>query len=176
MRPYLTEGEYKELVSNLVIVATTNEQKNQHILSQFEKEGFKYEQRALKTGDYCFYIKANKYFTCDTYFIDELAIERKNSIDELASCMKDIAFHNEIRRMGKIKNAYLLVEDDSLNDIFTGNYRSQYNNKAFFRTLLTWCSEYNIKLLFVKKEYMGKVISEICLSVLNQMIFRNNKV
>lgn len=176
MKPYLTEGEYKKLLESLVILSTTNEQKNQHILSQLDKLGFAHEDRALKTGDYCFYLKANKWFPVDTYFVDELAIERKNSVDELASCMKDIAFHNEVRRLGKIKNAYILVEDNSLNDIIEGNYRAQYNSKAFFRTLLTWCSEYNVKLLFVNKENMGKVISEICLSVLNQQIFRLNKV
>ena len=70
----------------MVILHTTNEQKNQHILDYFDKKGIKHKAKALKTGDYSFMIEAcpELGFVKDTYFTDELCIERKNSIDELS--------------------------------------------------------------------------------------------
>lgn len=178
MKKYYTDKEYKELKSHIVLLHQTNEQKNDHIIAWWDSYNIKHEGRALKTGDYCFKIEQCEElgFDRDTYFIDELCIERKNSVDELASCMNNIAFHNEIRRMGKIKNAYLIVEDDSLTDIIEGNYRSQYNKNSFLRTLLHWCMEYNIHLLFVPRKYMGKIIAEICVKVLDQNIFKLSQV
>ena len=75
----------------MVILHTTNEQKNQHILDYFDKKGIKHKAKALKTGDYSFMIEAcpELGFVKDTYFTDELCIERKNSIDELAAILRN---------------------------------------------------------------------------------------
>lgn len=178
MKPYLTDSQFKELKKKIVILHQSNEQKNQHILEVWDRYGTRHEERALKTGDYCFKIEKCEElgFPIDTYFVDELCIERKNSVDELAGCMKSDAFRYEIRRMAKAKNAYLLVEDDSLTDIIEGNYRSQYNKDAFFRTLITWMNEHNIKILFLPKKYMAKTIAELCLATLKQHIFKVDKI
>lgn len=138
------------------------------------KKGIKHEGRSLETGDYCLKVEADEEIGIikDLWFVDELCIERKNSVDELAQCMKDIAFHNEIRRMSKIENAYILVEDNRLDDILAHNYRSEYNESAFIRTLLKWEQKYGIRTLFVKKNNMARMIYEICLTTLNQHILR----
>lgn len=174
MKYYFTEKQYKELVSGMVILRTNNEQKNDHIIETFDKKGVKHEGRALETGDYCFKILANAELGIpkDWWFVDELCIERKNSVDELAGCMKDIAFHNEIRRMSKIENAYILVENDRIDDIVAGNYKSQYNSNAMLRTLLKWEQKYGIRTIFVKKGNMAKMIYELCLTTLNQHILK----
>lgn len=174
MKCYYTEKQYKELVSNMVILRTNNEQKNEHIIDGFDKKGVKHEGRSLETGDYCFKLLANQELGIvkDWWFTDELCIERKNSVDELASCMKDIAFINEIRRMSKIENAYILVENDRIDDIISGNYISQYNSNAMLRTLLKWEQKYGIHTIFVKRSNMAKMIFEICLTTLNQHILK----
>lgn len=174
MKCFYTDKQYKELVSNMVILRTNNEQKNEHIIADFDKKGIKHEGRSLETGDYCFKILANPELGVlkDWWFVDELCIERKNSVDELAGCMKDIAFHNEIRRMSKIKNAYILVENDRIDDIIAGNYLSQYNANAMLRTLLKWEQKYGIRTIFVKRSNMAKMIWEICLATLNQQILK----
>lgn len=178
MKHYFTDKEYKDLKKNIVILHQTNEQKNQHILEVWDKAKVNHEGKALKTGDYCFKLKAcpELGFLRDTYFVDELCIERKNSVDELAGCMKDIAFHNEVRRMGKIKNSYILVEDGSMQQIIEGEYRSKYDCNAFLRTLITWQQEYNIKIFFVPKKYMAKFIAELCLKTLDQHILKLSQV
>ena len=42
----------------MVILHTTNEQKNEHILDYFDKKGIKHKAKALQTGDYTFMIEA----------------------------------------------------------------------------------------------------------------------
>ena len=109
----------------MVILHTTNEQKNQHILDYFDKKGIKHKAKALKTGDYSFMIEAcpELGFVKDTYFTDELCIERKNSIDELAGNIKehDERFFKELNRMINIKTCYLLIENNKIDDIINHN-------------------------------------------------------
>lgn len=176
MKYYYTDKRYKELLSNMVILHAGNEQKNDHILDYFDKHNILHEKRALKTGDYSFKIKAAPElgFSVDTYFTDELCIERKNSISELAGNIaeKDDRFLKELTRMINIQDCYLLIEDDRIDDILEHNYKTNYNELAFFRTLLTMQNRANIYTHCIKKENMGKVIYEICLCSLNAKILK----
>lgn len=160
----------------MVILHTTNEQKNQHILDYFDKKGIKHKDKALKTGDYSFMIEAcpELGFTKDTYFTDELCIERKNSVDELAGNIKehDERLFKELNRMINIKNCYILIEDDRLDDIIEHNYRSEYNELAFLRRLIGIQKVSNFYLNFVKKKNMGYMIYEICYSSLMNQILK----
>ena len=125
----------------MVILHTGNEQKNQHILDYFDKKGIKHKKKALKTGDYSFMVEAcaELGFMKDTYFTDELCIERKNSVDELAGNIKehDERFFKELNRMINIKNCYLLIENSKIDDIIRHNYESKYNEAAFLRRILS---------------------------------------
>ena len=145
----------------MVILHTTNEQKNQHILDYFDKKGIKHKAKALKTGDYTFMIEScpELGFVKDTYFTDELCIERKNSIDELAGNIKehDERFFKELNRMINIKNCYILIENNRIDDIINHNYQSQYNELAFIRRLLGVQKTSNFYLNFVQKENMGEI-------------------
>ncbi len=176
MKYYYTEKQLKELVSHLVILHTTNEQKNQHILDYYDKRSIKHKAKALKTGDYSFMIEScpELGFAKDTYFTDELCIERKNSVDELAGNIKehDERFFKELNRMINIKNSYLLIENNRLDDIISHNYRSEYNELAFIRRLLGVQKVANIYINFVNKENMGFMIYEICYSALMGQILK----
>ena len=72
-----------------------------------------YKTRALKTGDYSFMIKAcpELGFQYDTYFVDELCIERKNSLSELAGNLSqktdDNRIFKEFNRMINIERCLL---------------------------------------------------------------------
>ena len=89
MKKYYTEKQYKELLGHLVILCQTNEQVNDHILNYFDDHGIRYRQRAIGEGDYSFMIDAAPElgFPIDTFFTDELFIERKNSLQELAQSL-----------------------------------------------------------------------------------------
>lgn len=175
MKAYYTKGEYGELLKRVCIVGTTNEQRNEHIIEYFKRKEISFESRALKTGDYCFKVKACQElgFLVDTYFTDELFIERKNSLDELASSINNESFHYELKRAQLIENKYLLVEQaGGWDDILKHNYRSQYNEKSFWATLHTFEVKYNLKIHFIDKENMGLAIYTICKNVLDSKIIK----
>ncbi len=173
---YYTDKQYKELINHIVILHTGNEQVNNHIIDYFDKNKIKHKKKALKTGDYSFYIEAcpDLGFVRDTYFVDQLVIERKNSVDELATNFieHDERFFKELNRFINIDYCYILIEDDRIDDIIEHNYRSKYDEKAYLRRLLSVQKVSNFYLNFVKKENMGKMIYEICLSALNGMILK----
>lgn len=173
---YYTDKKYKELVSHMVILHAGNEQCNSHILDYFDKSNIKHEKRAIKTGDYSFKIEAcpELGFHIDTYFTDELCIERKNSINEIAGNIveKDDRFLKELNRMINIQDCYILIENDRIDDILEHKYDTKLNELSFIRTLLTTQKRSNYCLHFVKKENMGKMIYEICLSSLNSKILK----
>jgi ERCC4-type nuclease len=161
----------------LAILHDGREQVSSHILEYFDKEGINHEKKALKTGDYSFKITACQElgFERDTYFTDELCIERKNSVSELAGnfCEKDDRILKEFNRMINIPNCYFLIENDSLQDIIDGNYESKLNSLSFLRSILSVQKRSNFYLYFVQKESMGKMIYEICKNVLDNSILKN---
>lgn len=161
----------------MAILHDGREQVSSHILEYFDKEGINHEKKALKTGDYSFKITACQElgFERDTYFTDELCIERKNSVSELAGnfCEKDDRILKEFNRMINIPNCYFLIENDSLQDIIDGNYKSKLNSLSFLRSILSVQKRSNFYLYFVQKESMGKMIYEICKNVLDNSILKN---
>ena len=98
MKRYYTDKEYRQLIKNMVILCDTKDKQNKHILDEFDKQKIEYKTRALKTGDYSFMIKAcpELGFQYDTYFTDELCIERKNSLSELAGNLAQKTDDNRI--------------------------------------------------------------------------------
>lgn len=175
MKQYYTSKEYRELLKNMAIVCTTNEQVNNHITDWFDKKKILYENRALKTGDYCFKIVAcpELGFLKDTYFTDELFIERKNSLSELASSINNETFHYELKRAKLIKHKYLLVEQPSgLDGVLAHDYPNKYSEKSFWATLNTFETKYGLKIKFISKKNMGIAIYSICKSVLDNEILK----
>ena len=171
-----TEKEYKELLSRLVILVDTREGKNSQIIEYFNINNIKYQNRALKTGDYSFMIECcpELGFVRDMYYSDTVCIERKNSVSEIAGnfCEKDDRFLKELNRMINIPNCYILIENDSLQDIIDGNYKSKLNSLSLRRSLLTTQKRSGFYLYFVKSESMGQMIYEICKNVLDNSILK----
>lgn len=162
----------------MIILCDTQEKNNDHILKYFDDHNIPHKNRALKTGDYSIMIEAcpELGFLVDTYFVDELCIERKNSVNELAGNFanndSDDRFMKELNRMTNIKNVYLVVENDCIDDVMDHNYDSKYNELSFLRTLLTWQKRSNFYLNFVSKENMGKFIYELCKNCLDSSILK----
>ena len=160
----------------MVILHDSREQTSNHILDYFDKHNIQHEKRALKTGDYSFKIKAcpELGYPIDTYFTDELCIERKNSINEIAGNVteKDDRFLKELNRMLNIQDCYLLIENNRIDDILEHNYDTKLNELSLLRTILTTQKRCNFYLNFVKKENMGQMIYEICLNSLNTKILK----
>lgn len=113
----------------------------------------------------------------DTWFLDDICIERKNSVSELAgnianATKDDERIFKEFNRMININKNYILIENDSIEDIFLENYRTKLNSTSFLRTLLTWQNRNNMHIYFVKREYMGRMIYELCKNCLDTKILK----
>ena len=92
----------------------------------------------LQTGDYSSY--------CGRF-----VLERKNSVDELISCMtKDRErSERELERMQAFEAAVVVVEG-SYGDLVSGNYRSQMNKSAALGSLVAWQLRYRIPFFFAE--------------------------
>ena len=161
MKQYYTEKNYKELLSHLVILIDTREQNNKTVTEWFDRNSIKWKSRALKTGDYGFMIEScpELGFSINTYFSDEICIERKNSVSELAgnianASKDDDRIFKEFNRMINIDKNYILIENDSIEDIFTENYKTKLNPTSFLRTLLTWQNRNNMHIYFSEKAFI----------------------
>lgn len=174
MKYYYTGNEYKELLTHLCVLCTTNEQRNEHITGFFEKKGIQYRNKALQTGDYSLCITADGgAFPVDAHFTDELFIERKNSLTELASSINNEAFHYELKRAMNIPHKYLLVEQpNGWQGVLSQDYNTQYNVKSFWATLHTFEVRYGLKIKFIHKDNMGLEIYTICKAVLDSLILK----
>lgn len=167
-----TEKQYKELLSSMTIQIDNREQSNQHITDWLIKNDIKYINKSFESGDYGFMIPKNDElgFIRDAFFVDELFIERKHDLDELAGNLKDNAFINEIKRTKNIDHKYLIIENGNWDDILAHKYQSKYNEMAFYRTLLKLQSKYNVKIVFTKKS--PEMIYNICKDILDSKILK----
>lgn len=154
-----TETELKKLLKSIVILVDSREHdgKNDHILKWFDDSEIKYEKCKLPFGDYSFRLPKNDDFGIirDTYYTDQICIERKANIDEIIGNFatdRDRIEDEFLRHKGKM---ILVIEDGSYSDIRNGNYRSKYNSKSAVGTLHSFSIKYDIPFVFISKEDTG---------------------
>jgi len=154
-----TDAELKQLLNTLVVVIDTREKSNEHITDYLDKKKIAYKHLKLDHGDYSIMLPANEELGIirDIYF--PIAIERKNSIDELASTIKQrTRFENELIRSQR-SDFMLLVEDEQgYENIIKGNYRSRYNPYSFLASVKAFETRYNFMSVFVSKITAGNYI------------------
>lgn len=163
-----TDTEIKKLLKeNLMILYDTREQQNQHILDYFDSKKVPYKRKKIDEGDYTAIITKREEMGIyrDLYF--PVAIERKNSIDELAGNLAEKTdTHDDIRLMRELRRAkekgikmFLVVEDErGLKNIKTGNYRSLYKPVSFMARLKSLQDQFLNGTSFVNKVDSGEEI------------------
>ena len=111
----------------------------------------KYIRRCLPYGDYTVGVPANDKLNIprDLNFSNKIVIERKNSLDELAT-----GFTKERDRIKKEftlapPEKVLLIENASYSDMLNGRYRSDYAPKSYWATLHSFWHEYKIPFVFM---------------------------
>lgn len=156
-----SDKEIKELLKTMVIICDSREQENSWVTDYFDSKKIPYITGKLDYGDYSCYIPANSEFGImkDIYFDKKIAIERKNSIEELSSTLvsRD-RFESELLR-AKDKKFILMVEETSgWEKIINHKYNTQYNEKSFLATLFTFQHRYDVDINFIDKKYSGLFI------------------
>lgn len=151
-----TDTEIKKLLASIIILVDTREQVNNHITDYFNSKKIVFKSQKMDTGDYGIMLPSNPELGImrDMYF--PVVVERKNSIDEVASNIKEDRFENELIR-SQSSNFLLLIED-SYKNLITGNYRSQYAAKTLLARIKTFESRYKFTTVFMDKSLTGNYI------------------
>lgn len=167
-----TDTEIQKLLKeNFMILYDTREQQNQHILDYFNKKKIQFKKQKIDEGDYTAIITARPDIGINRDLYFNIAVERKNSVDELAGNLgeKRDDYRDDIRLERELKRArqkgtmvYLLIEDkDGMENIQQGNYRSQYSSKAFEAKLASIEVNYLKGIRFVDKTEAGRTILKL---------------
>lgn len=147
-----TETEQKKLLNSITIIIDKQEKVNNHITEYFDKHKITYINRSLDNGDYSFYLPKNEELAIlkDWYFCDNIIIERKNSAEELATCLSQTRdrFEDEFLR-SKAQKKYLLIEKANYEDVVNGNYNTKYNSKSFLGSIHSFNQKYNLEIVFM---------------------------
>lgn len=146
-----TEKEITELVNSMVILIDTREKKFEHITKYFDKVGIPYKIKSLKYGDYSFYIPQNEKLGIlrDLYFDDEIIVERKNSLDEIAGNFTNGRDRFEKEMCLAPTSKVIVIENASYKDMCEGNYRSEYLSKSFWGTYHSFWHKYGVPIMFM---------------------------
>lgn len=154
MLTHYTDAEIKQKLKELVIIADSREQVHQHIISWLDKHNIQYKSRALETGDYSVMLG-------DITFEDEVVVERKANLDEIAGNFTSgrERFEREmIRAKARGTKLFLVVENATWTDIFLHNYRSRLEPKSLFASLMSWQAEYNLTVIFCKSSETAQIL------------------
>lgn len=169
MKYKFSDKEQSILLKNLVVICDTREQRWEHIKNYFDRKKIKYKVQKLDQGDYSCYIASNEEtkplgVNRDWHFSNDIAIEKKNSVDELISSIKDRdRFENEFARL-KMYNTktFMFVEEiNGYEKLVNGEFRSQYSSKAAVGSLETFTARYDINVQFIDKKTTGYRIYKV---------------
>jgi ERCC4-type nuclease len=164
MKYFYTDTETKKLLKSLTMLVDTREQKNQHIIKHFTEKGVPYKVQKLDYGDYSAFIPKNVEMGVprDIYLTDNICIERKATLNELAQNLTHgrTQIENEFLR-SKGSKLYLMVEDATWEDIKNKNYRSEYTPSAYMGTLRAFEARYDIRLNFTLSADSGSFIHSV---------------
>jgi ERCC4-type nuclease len=119
-----TDKEIKELLSGLVILVDTREQGNSHILKYFESHKIPHKKRKLDYGDYSAYLPKNEGLGIQRDIYLTAAIERKNSVDELAATIEErTRFENELIRAQNSPFVLLVEDSDGYSNLIEYSFK-----------------------------------------------------
>ncbi|MGL4730005.1 MAG: ERCC4 domain-containing protein [Clostridium sp.] len=91
MRYKFTDKEVKEILDKMVVLIDTRENANMHITDWLKKKKRPFKSQKLDYGDYSCYLPVGTFEgqKRDIYFTNDIVIERKFCIDEIAMNLKD---------------------------------------------------------------------------------------
>ena len=158
----MTPFELQKTLDSLTLLLDTREQETASLKRRLKDIGLPYRRQKLDFGDYSCEVTLpdGSVFAFNGLF----SIERKMSLDELASCFTSqrkrftAEFERAKRAGAKI---YLLIENATMEKIVNGQYRSQMSPNALMASLFAFLVRYDCQVLFCKPETSGRVIKEI---------------
>lgn len=160
-------------MSKAIILVDTREKVNDHIINYFKKNGIKYKEVYIPTGDYAITMEMDGKCIESAF---KIVIERKNSVDELVGSFKHRQrFSNEFLRAKKEDARILLLVEDpnGYENIMTGNFRSAYTPTALMHSLKAFETRFNFQTVFLNKKYSGHYIYTTLLFYAREVLLCN---
>ena len=149
--------EVKSALESMVCLVDTREQDTPRLRARLKEIGCPWERKKLNFGDYS--------VKCDAIDLSEtIAVERKMDLDELCNCYckERKRFEREFERAKQAgAKVYLLIEDGSWEDAYSGKYRSRMSPESLVASLQAWLARYNCQVIFCRQHTTGKLIHDI---------------
>ena len=151
--------EIEEALKGMVVLVDTREQDTARLRVRLKDMKCEYERCKLDFGDYSAKIPIN-----GEWHTLNIAVERKMDLSELAQCYCNgrKRFERECERAQTAgAKIYLLIENATWEDAYTGNYRSKMSPQALIASILAWLSRYRCQLIFCRQRTSGRLIYDI---------------
>lgn len=149
--------EVNAALKSMVILWDTREQQTPRARKRLEQIQVPIERVALSFGDYS--------AKCDALDLrDSVAIERKMDLTELAHCycQDRKRFTREFERAKESgAKLYLLIENGSLDDAYSGHYGARVHPASLTASILAWLARYDCQILFCNANNTGKVVHDV---------------
>lgn len=149
--------EVKNALESMVCLVDTREQDTPRLRARLREMGCPWERKKLEFGDYS--------VKCDSMDLStSIAIERKMNLDELCNCYcrERKRFEQEFERARQAgAKVYLLVEDGSWEDAYSGKYRSRMSPESLVASIQAWLARYNCQVIFCQPKTTGRLIHDI---------------
>lgn len=149
--------EVKSALESMVCLVDTREQDTPRLRARLKEIGCPWERKKLNFGDYS--------VKCDAIDLSEtIAVERKMDFDELCNCYckERKRFEREFERAKRAgAKVYLLIEDGSWEDAYSGKYRSRMSPESLVASIQAWIARYNCQVIFCRQHTTGKLIHDI---------------
>lgn len=97
----------------------------------------------------------------DMTFEHDFFVERKANLTEICGnfTQNRERFEREfLRAKADHAKPFLLIEDNTLDDVYLGDYRSQLSPKSLIASFLTWQTRFNATIMFCSKQNSGRLI------------------
>jgi ERCC4-type nuclease len=137
----------------------TREKENRHILEYFDSKKIPYKTIKLGVGDYSVMLPGCPELGIIKDILLPISLERKNSVDELVQTIKDRArFENRLQRSQRLRFTLLVEDQNGYEKILRGNYRSQYESKAFLASLKSFETRFGFSKVYIPRRAAGNYL------------------
>ena len=155
-------------MKNYIILTDSRQQKEMHILKEFDNQGILHIRTNLPSADYM----VLRYNHQNGMYLDySILIDTKKDLLEICSNLCKKSEHERLireielgQKLGCKKFIFLIGEDEinSIEDI--KKWQSKYTKvtgKKLLKIMITFSKHHNCNFVFVSKEKMGEKIFEI---------------
>lgn len=160
-------------MKTFTIAVDTREQPTEKSRMRYRQFGCPYKKKKLNFGDYSaiLYLPDGQELSLENI----VTVERKLGYAELCGCYTHDRdrFTREFERAKEVgAKTYLLVENSSWEQAYSGKYRSQMHPQALIASMIAWLARYNCQILMCKSETSGKLIHDILFREARELLER----